>query len=445
MDEMLVGERVKTPSLATNSFARLLSDGSHFIFAFLIGVITARWFGPSGKGAYAVLLSAITILGHVATMGLGEASVIVSGLGISTPRRIMSVSILPIAAASVTCGALLWFWATAEMTQGPDLGQSVLVAAMCVPVLAAYEFLSYILNADERIVSTSLIRGAAQLTTFLSVVVFVVLMQRHITGGMFSVLVGTGLGLTLTVRALLRSGARMHWTIDASLLGGALRYGLPNKLGFTLAALAERVDVLLVYNMMSRADAGRYSVALTMGQLVAFASLAISFSMFPRIAKLNAQESLLLVAQASRIGLATSLVSGAALLLAIPVAVPIVFGTDYAPSTWPAMVTVFGGVMWAQQNVLARSRSARGHTSLQVMSHGVTLVTMLVADLLLIPIWGIVGAAVASLAGASAGLLVCAIAYRGLLGAEGLRLGDFLPGRADFRTVKEFLASLVAR
>lgn len=431
------------PSIASNSFARLFSDVIHMAMAFGAGIITARWFGPGGKGGFAALVSLITVFGHASTLGLGDAGVILIGKGEATAKRMISYSIVPIVLSSVLGAGGLWLVANLQLaSKGPTLGRSITVAAITVPVIAFLHFLGFILNAHERITATSLVKIVIQVLNLGFVVVLVIFLERHITGGILAGLLASLIGLGVVVSLLRRMEISFHPRWNPRFVWKALRYGLVIEGAQTLLILAARVDVLFVYSLAGRSAAGRYSVALTVGQLVTFAASALSFALFPRVARLDEQKGVDLVARASRVGLATSLMSGVVLVVAIPLVTPLAFGRAYAPSIVPAMILLLGGALWAEQNLLVRARTARGVTTLQLFSYTTTLLTMVILDLLLIPIMGIEGAAIASVIASALGLAVCIGNYRPLIRSHGLPWRRFIPALDDFRFVSHSVTRL---
>lgn len=430
-------------SIARNSFARLLSDGSHLLFAFISGIITARWFQPEGKGAYAALITLVSLFASVASLGLGDASVILIGKGESSVRRVFSTILLPVMFSATLAGAILVFVARTQLgDQGPPLGRAVAVAALCVPPVALFYVWSFLMNARERIVATSFLRGAVHLVNLIILVILVIFAGLHITGGMLAMGTAFSLGALALIVPLRNMGVTLRPVWDKALLIRALRLGLVIEFANALLVLATRIDVLFVYAIDGRASAGRYSVALTMGQLVTFASLALSFALFPRIAQMTEQEGIDMVARASRLGLATSMLSALVLLMLIPIGTPLAFGRAYMPSIGPALLLLPGGVLWAQQSLMARARTALGHTRLQLYAYGSTLTMMIALDLLLIPKWGTMGAAAASTLSPAIGLAVCIAAYRPGLRRSNLGLRDFLPGRGELLVLWGFLRDL---
>lgn len=439
-----------SPSIARNSVARLASDGSHLIFGFVSGVITARAFEPAGKGAYAALLSLVSLAATASALGLGDAGVILVSSGRTTLQRFVSMALIPVAIASTIGGvavALISHFQLAD--QGPTLGRAVLVASLSVPVVSFLYLLSFVVAARERIVTTSFIRAGVHALSLVGIVLLVVVANLHITGGLLGGFIGSAGGLAAIVVVLRRMGviSRPRW--DPTLLRQALKLGLVIELAHSMLTLSARLDVLFVYSLVGRAEAGQYSVALTMGQLVAFASLALAFALFPRVATVDETEGMKLIARSSRVGIATSLICGVVLLIGIPLLVPVAFGRDYIPSIIPGLILLLGAALWAEQNLLARSRTARGNTRLQLWSYGANLAVMIVLDLLLIPPFGAIGAAIASVCAAGSGLTICVLAYRRSVKGHGLGLRDFLPERTDFvflaRSLRDMSRAVVAR
>jgi hypothetical protein len=90
---------------------------------------------------------------------------------------------------------------------------------------------------------------------------------------------------------------------------------------------------------------------------------------------------------------------------------------------------------------LARSAAATGDPSLLVRSFGVNVALMLALDLIAIPLANLTGAALASVAGTTAGLAVCVLWYRN----RQLPLGSLVPNRDDLRMVSGQFRGLLAQ
>jgi O-antigen/teichoic acid export membrane protein len=87
-----------------------------------------------------------------------------------------------------------------------------------------------------------------------------------------------------------------------------------------------------------------------------------------------------------------------------------------------------GAIIWSEQWLLCKTALARGQGRLYFRSLACSLIAMLVGDVLLIPQWGIIGAAVASALAPLAGIL----AVKSILHQMNLTWMELLPRWADF-------------
>lgn len=427
-------------SIARNSLARFMAGGALLIFSLVSGAITARVLGPAGKGA----LSALLFLGDVlvfyaCTLGLGEAAIILLGRRESTLEDSLSASLLPLLGSSLVGAGVLFLISIPAQWQG--IISAVFVECIVLMFAVYLSLFTAALNAKERFVATSritvLVAGSIAAGTWLLVGIF----ELEILGAVLASLLGTVLGLIATVREVRKLGISIRPTWRPAFVPTALRYGVPIQVSYLLIAMSQRLDQLIVYSVAGEAAGGRYAIAITVGGVVVFAQYALSTAAFPRLAYADPETAALLTAQVSRLGLACGLIVGAVLLAMIPFLIPLIFGQPYAPAVLPALILVIEGIVWSQLWILARAAAARGRTKLKLQSFGLTVLVLLVVDLILIPPFGLAGAAVASLIAASSGFLVCLVDFKRSAGHQ-LRIAALFPRLADFRLVAEFARSL---
>ena len=92
------------------------------------------------------------------------------------------------------------------------------------------------------------------------------------------------------------------------------------------------------------------------------------------------------------------LAGGTALILGVsaPLFVPLVFGEEYQASVLPLVVLLFGQVVWAAGAIHGRSLLAHGFVRANFSASAIAAAINIVANLTLIPLYGIIGAAVAT-------------------------------------------------
>lgn len=432
------------PSLAINSVSRLAADVAGLVLGMVAAVITARWLGPAGKGVLSTLTFLAGIFMLACTAGLGDAAIVQINTRKVSFEHSARVTLLTVLALSLL-GALLFLlivWLTL-----PDIWEgsrsATLVSALSIPVATYFTVLTQVINARERIVLTSAAALLSAGVSAIGLLVLVVVLDRDVVGAVVAGLIGTcaGVALLLALMPSRRSAVLLAW--DSSYLRRVIGYGSAVLISSFFVTLSARLDLLLVYWLGTRAEAGQYSVALTLGQLVSFGALAIVYAGFPRIAGLEAREAQELVARLFRVGMASAAVAAVGLAAAIPLAVSVLFGDDYTPSIAAGLILLPGGVCFAGQLILARGAAARGRPRLLVESFGASVTAMIALDLFLIPLAGVNGAALGSSLSSVIGLLVCLAGSRRAFGPS--VEWSLMPRIDDLRFLGETLARTLRR
>ena len=399
-------------SLRRSSVARIFADASGLVFGVLGGIITARWLGPSGKGLFSSLTFLAALVMQAASVGLGDAAIVMVGQRKATVQQAVSVTAtLTLVLAAVGTGV---FWLAAMVWFRDDLDavrSAILVATVGFPVSLFAYVVSFMLSARQRLVANSIVLATISAGTALGLVLFVAVAPMGIAGGTLAGAFGAGAGLAVGWLLLARAGLSLRPGWDRAYVGAALRYGVSVEASYLVTVMFLRVDVLFAYALAGPAAAGQYSVALTISALVALFPIAMSHATFPRLANVGEAEANDLTGQVCRYGVAAATIAAAVLGMATPVAVPLLFGRDFLPAVPPTLILVVGGILWATQWILCRAAAARGRPGLLLRSFGLGLVVMVGLDYVLIPWIGIVGAALSALAGPAAGLVLALRSY----------------------------------
>lgn len=429
-----------TPSLRRNATARLIANGSRTVIGLVTATITARALGPSGKGTLSTLLFITVVLSYVCSMGLGHSSVVLAGRQRASRSELLAVSLAPTLVASVLGVAALWLVAWVADWRG--IAPAVTVASGLVVVSTVSYLLGFFHLSLERLVWTSVVAVVQLAVDLAGLVLFVVVLDLGVLGGVLASFIAVTTSAGLLWISLGSKGFSFVPRWDAELLRKAILMGILLEASVVLGALAQRVDLVLVYSLVDEAAAGRYAVALTLGQLSGYAAGALVTAVFPRLANFEPTEAAALTLRASRTSLALVLLSGILLAPAIPILVPMMFGGEFSDAIGPALLLLLGAVPFSVQGVLTRAAAALGSPSIPFLSYGTTLVTMILLDFLLIPWAGTIGAAAASVAASASGLAICLLWFRRRFPGT---LRDLLPRQGDFVEVISFLGHLLKR
>lgn len=427
-EEVLDPNGRRQPSLRTNSLALLAADLVVLAFSFLTAVVTARALLPTGKGYYSSLMLLAGVLMNFFSAGLGEAAIVMSGrrqfsLQEAVAGTMAAQLVLSIAGAVACLGAGRLVLGATE----GDQRSALIAAALLVALMTTYNTVVSFLMAEERFVANASLTVAQSFVTTAAVWVMVIPLRRGVAGAVLGSVLGAVAVLVVTVLLVARAGISLRPRRVAGYLRRSFGIGGAIQLSDLLVLLAARVDLLLVYRLGDPAMAGGYSVALTIGAVVASVPIALSHASFPRLARLDDEEAASLAARVFRAGMVAAAIVGVALLSLIPILLPMAFGSLYQDAVAPALILVVGGLFWSGQWLLARAAVACGAPRPLVTSFASSFALMVGLDVALIPRFGAEGAACAALISSVVGLGVAAVGCRD----RGWRWHDMLPRPRD--------------
>ncbi|MBC5798671.1 MAG: polysaccharide biosynthesis C-terminal domain-containing protein [Candidatus Eremiobacteraeota bacterium] len=178
-----------------------------------------------------------------------------------------------------------------------------------------------------------------------------------------------------------------------------------------LNTFAAQIDQALVVKFLSPADLGAYTVALTIGRLPSTIAQALVVVLLPRATALEFDAALTLVARAARVNLVGTAVASTVLALVVPTALPFLYGHAFSISVGVAEILLLQVVISSTTSVLAQSFLATGRPVFLTILQALGLGTAVPFLLMLIPRFGLIGAALALLASTLVRLAFMMVSY----------------------------------
>lgn len=407
------------------------TSGSRVLGAFG-GLLAARLLGPTLRGEYALVIVIATVASLLATCGLQfwvATEVARAGSVLHLRRTIISHSIAIFAvlvSTGVLASSLIMSWINVNVL---TVGSMVLYSAtnaVGLLVVAAPGG-----ERDMRRVALSLTSGSGVFA--LGVAVLVLLDQPSVAWVMITGTVGNLVSMAIAIPSwlclpvLAAEGTPDTGTSTIQQWATAVRLNIGGGLGEVVLMGMLRVDFLILAAFLPVAEVGLYAVATSLTELLWVAPDATAQVVLPLAAEENGADA---VPRIFRLTLLVVILTGTVLSVAGPALVPALFGAEYsdAVSAIPFLaVAAVGAAAW---KVLAGDVAARGRTSSRLSSSLAGLAAMVLADVVLIPLWGIIGASVASATGYMVSAVYLDRVWAGLPATTSAPLWRFQ--RADF-------------
>ena len=404
--------------IAANLLARVGAIGS----LLLASLVVARIAGPAGVGTLVLLWVLPWLTGLVLSSGLyGAAPYLLSGPGRSEPRYRSTLAAMTVAAGAVGAG----LWIAASPLLGPWLfpqlplvlvavaGVSVLTQALESAAMACTQGFDD-LSGSNRIIFLEeflflpflgllLLAG----TDHFAAIVLALLGGDLATGGY---------GWTRLARLGYFTGAGRP---SVALAGHVAAYGFRAQLGSIALLLNARLDFALVGALVGPASLGIYAVASRYAELLRLPSLAMNYVLYPDYArdggKVAADKARAMLPGIGWIPAALAV----PMALAAPLVLPLFYGPAFKEAVLPACVLLIGLAGGGVIGVISAYLQGVGRPGLYSAAVGAGLPVTVALDLLLIPHFGVMGAAVASTAAyvTTTGVLVAC--FRVVTRAEG--------------------------
>ena len=392
------------------------------------GVLTARMLQPSGRGALAAITLWSGLISGLTSLGLPSALIyqirtfpkragnllyhaVVINLVISVAATLVSLFFIPIWLHQYPLWAIRaaqWF-------------------VLVTPMLSLTSVLRGALEASGAFTQSNLAQlllPAITLATLLGL-----LAVHHLDT------VSAGFAYTFTAipvlllmiwqaRTLLSSRMLPSLLTSRTLLSYGLRsYGID-----LLGTLALQVDQVLVVRFLTSADLGLYVVTLSLSRMLNVFQNSVVTVLFPRAAGREPMEALALTSRAARVSLLLTGLCAAFVAIAGPLLLRIFYGKAYARSSTSLRLLLIEVTISGCVFVLAQMFMAMGRPGTVTVLQGIGLALSIPLMLLLIPRFGINGAAISLLISTCCRFAFMYFSFPGVLK---LPLPDLLPRRED--------------
>ena len=209
----------------------------------------------------------------------------------------------------------------------------------------------------------------------------------------------------------------------------------------SLAFLNYRLNFILLNLFIAPAAAGLYLVAYGIAEKVWMVSQSVSTVTLPRLSGLQYDESRrhYVTSLSTKLIFASSVISSLALLLLAKPLVETVFGDSYTGAITPLIWLLPGMVFGSVSRNIATDLIARGRVDLNVYLTLCMTLLSATASIILIPIYGVTGAAMAFSLAYFVGMILRLIVYAKITGASLLDL--FVPTKKEIVAVLRDLGS----
>ena len=407
-------------------------------------ILVTRVTGAHGRGIYALVVTLATVAAMITALGISWASIHYIGKRLfpleDVAGTLLSVSIVAAVVAVIGLAAA-YFVFRHSYFHDVTASQAIIMLGLTGLLQLTATCSSIVLGTNRPLHYASI--ATVQLGSALVIQVGLALAGRlTATSALVALAIGAGLSTALGLGLIRREvPVRLRW--DPKIIRTFAAFGIRGYAANLMMFFNYRLDALIVNGLAGVVSLGYYSIATAIAETLWYGANGFALVMFPHVSSLERKEANRITPVVCRNAIFVTL-AGALVMFALSrELILVVFGSTMLPALYPLWLLLPGVVTLTAAKVIASYLSGIGKPIYSTYISGGTLVLTVILDLLLIPRYGISGAAVASSIVYTIASVASVSIFRHESGAGLLETLVVQPG--DFVRYRHLLGSTVRR
>jgi len=398
--------------IARNARLILIADVTIVLSNVISSLVGARALGPAGRGDLLVIVLWPPVVAMLAGLGLSTAYRYwmareperVSYLFSNAVLYTIAVGVLSVAAADLIVPHLVG-------QRSPQVMMLLRIYQVNIPAALFLDLMRGLLEGTRRFGWA----GAARMIFFgVQAFGFAGLWTAgHLTvaTAMITMIIAQTSSMLLALIAVL-SQLRPSWKPSWVEFKNSMHYAVRDYPGGVADFTTLRLDQLVLAAMASNVAIGLYVVAVRLSEMTTLAADAIADALMPEVAASKVENRAeLLWARSLRLAIYMHLVLLPPLWLGAPLLLKILFGERFVPATGAFRWLLVAAGVWSLGSIVISGLRGFGYPGLSTLAKFSAAAVTTVGLLVLLPRWGITGAAIASLIGYTVMLVIALFAF----------------------------------
>ncbi len=367
------------------------------VIGIVMTVFVARTLGVEGRGEFSIAMTVALTGVSFGNLGLAASNTYFASSKHDVTNVLIGNSLITTAVAIPVC-FLIWLLFSNQPQLAPLSGWMLALALIWVPIGIGMLLMQNLLLGMQQVHMFNVIelikQGGTLLAIFLAWAIHLNSPEGYFSA---SLLV---LGAMFVFNAVYVISKERKWpSVSISLLQQQVGYATKAYLAALFMFLVLKTDLLMIKYFKDEVQAGQYSVAMSIADVLYMAPVAIGTVLFPRLSSLKDDGARwVLTAKAIKWTVLITGLSVLILMFSTEIVIDILFGKAYHPAAPAAMILLPAVAMLSVNTLLMNYFASMGMPLFTVVSPGIATAINIPANYFLIPSLGIVGAAWASFA-----------------------------------------------
>ncbi|HRU60152.1 MAG: polysaccharide biosynthesis C-terminal domain-containing protein [Bacteroidota bacterium] len=375
---------------------------------YLLQVLLARLMGPKGFGDFTVIQAWLNVLLVVSIFGFDTAALrflpsLFKAKSFSKAQGFLKFSFRFITIMAIVCAVIAFiFLLTTAKKSSVSFAEGFFWSLFLLPILAFIYQGSAVLRSLQR-TNLAMVPVYLMLPVLLGIssLLHYYKYGRLTADAVFALYILCGILVSIVLNRWLNR--YVHRRLDQAEPEFERKTWMPVAASFLVATLLnlalKQADVLYVGHLLNHTKAGYYGAAARMASLVALGLSAADFVYMPRIAALFQQEKKRALQEMLRQASRQILLISVPVILLLAIAGKMLlgwFGDSFRDAYLPLVILLAGQAVNAATGMVGGVLSMTGHHRIFVLFNLVAFLVQLTLSWLLIPSFGMTGAAIAT-------------------------------------------------
>jgi O-antigen/teichoic acid export membrane protein len=405
-------------------------------------LVVARTLGPVGRGQVAFLTAIAYLTSNLATFGIQEANANIAGSDPGARHSLATNSVLLSLVFGVFAACFLTVLiAIFPGVAGDSTAELRLLTFSALPILILGIYMRFLVQADYGF-------GITNAAWFITPVANVGVNGLLAALGLLTV--GTAVATWIVGQALATIVLLVYvdrrlagfGPPDRRLLARSLSFGLKSHVGRVMLLGNYRLDQWMLGAIAGSRELGLYSVAVAWAEALWYLPTTLAAVQRPDLVRATRREAARVGALVFRAAMLLTIVVGAVMIVAAPFLTVTIFGESFEGSIDDLRVLIAGALGVGALKLLGNALTAQRFPVLASVAIGLGFAATIILDILLIPPFGGLGAALASTLAYTAGGIAVAVIFTRALGG---RLRDLVPRGTELAWLRDVLRSRLGR
>ncbi len=363
------------------------------IISLMTAVSAANILGPHKRGELAFAIVFVALISSLADIGINQAVPYYASRNPGQYGEILGTFIVLAFVQGVAASLIGWLFL---LLKGQH-NSSAAIYLISVPFSLITTCTASFFMGSDRLKEFNIIRTAQASSVFFGLILCLFWVNTTMVN-LLAITIIIIIIFCLMALALANQVTRIkEWKLSFTFAKKYYSYGIKSYLGNLCWLINSKIDQLMITNFLSFSALGIYATAVSYAGVIFSFLGAFAMVAFAKAASVPPSQGMKVVFKYLKMSMIFGIPTTVMIAIIAPIVFPIAFGKIFIKGVIPAVILTFGGCILGINYILSNGLRALNYPLKPSGAEACGLIVSILGLWLLLPIWGIIGAAVVSL------------------------------------------------